>query len=163
MPEIKKKAEGFWSEFRGFAVKGNVIDLAVAVIVGNAFSAIVNSLVADIITPLLGMVTGNGATDVKNLAITLRPVINGSTSQPLLLRYGAFLQTIINFLVISLSIFLVFKILSSTRRKLFREGEQAVPEHEKPAQERLLEEIRDILKAESENEPARGHRKPQQE
>lgn len=147
MPKPVKQLGGFWSEFRSFAVKGNVMDLAIAVIVGNAFSAIVNSLVADIITPLLGTVTGDGVTDVKNLSFTLRsanPFL--SNSQPLLLRYGAFLQTIINFLVISLSIFLFFKIISSMRQRLFREGEGGVPEYEKPAQERLLEEIRDILK-----------------
>jgi large conductance mechanosensitive channel len=71
MPAIQQKARGFWKEFQSFAVKGNVVDLAVAVIVGNAFSAIVNSLVADIITPLLGLLTGNGATDIKNLSLTL--------------------------------------------------------------------------------------------
>ena len=147
MPVMKKKAQGFWGEFRSFAVKGNVIDLAVAVVVGNAFSAIVNSLVSDIITPLLGMVTGNGATDVKNLSITLRsPNPFVANSQPLLLHYGSFIQTIINFLVISLSIFLFFKILSGMRRRLFRDGEDATPPEQKPAQERLLEEIRDLLK-----------------
>ena len=112
-------------------MKGNVVDLAVAVVIGNAFSAVVNSLVADIVTPLLSMLTGSGATDIKNLSLTLRsPNPFVTNAQPLLLQYGTFLQAIINFLVISLSIFLFFKIISGARRKLFREGEEAVPPHE---------------------------------
>jgi large conductance mechanosensitive channel len=145
MPAKKEKKTGFWTEFRAFAVRGNVIDLAVAVVIGTAFSAIVNTLVSGIITPLLGLVTG-GTTDVKNLALPLRPIIAGSNAQPLLLQYGAFIQAIINFFIIAISIFLFFKIVSSARRKLMRDGEDAVPEHEKPAEERLLEEIRDLLK-----------------
>lgn len=147
MPPIPKKAHGFWKEFQSFAVKGNVVDLAVAVVVGNAFSAIVNSLVADIITPLLSLFTGNGATEIKNLSVTLRsPNPFVENAQPLLLHYGSFLQTIINFFVISLSVFVFFKIISSVRQRLFREGEET-PIAQKPAQERLLEEIRDLLKA----------------
>ncbi len=145
----KNKKQGFIAEFRNFAIKGNALELAIAVVIGNAFGAIVNSLVADIVTPLLGLVTGNGATDVKNLALTLRPVYPGDAAamQPLLLHYGTFVQTVINFLVISLSIFIVFKLLAHARTRLFRRGEDAVPEAQKPAQERLLEEIRDLLKA----------------
>ncbi|MDQ5955690.1 MAG: large conductance mechanosensitive channel [Patescibacteria group bacterium] len=146
MPDIQNRARGFWKEFQSFAVKGNVVDLAIAVVVGNAFSAIVSSLVADIITPLLSLFTGNGATEIKNLSLTLRsPNPFAQSAQPLLLHYGSFLQTIINFFVISLSIFLFFKIITSMRQKLFREGQQESPA-QKPAQERLLEEIRDLLK-----------------
>lgn len=146
--KIKEKASSFWSEFRGFAVKGNVLELAFAVIVGNAFGAIVNSLVGDIITPLLGFVTGKGGTDIKNLALVLRHGQQAATgvTPDIVLRYGSFIQTIINFLIVSLSIFLVFKLISSTRKRLFRQGEEAVPQYEKPAEERLLEEIRDLLK-----------------
>jgi len=148
MPNIQNRAQGFWKEFQSFAVKGNVVDLAIAVVVGNAFSAIVNSLVADIITPLLSLFTGNGATEIKNLSLTLRsPNPFVQSAQPLLLHYGSFLQTIINFFVISLSIFLFFKIITSMRQKLFREGQQE-SQAQKPAQERLLEEIRDLLKRE---------------
>lgn len=127
----------FWKEFRNFAVKGNAFDLAIAVVIGNAFSVIVNSLVSDIITPFLGLLTNN--IDLKTLAF---PLHDG-----LLVRYGAFIQTIINFFIITLSIFLVLRLLAMARRRVFREGEQAVPPAEKPAQERLLEEIRDLLKA----------------
>lgn len=129
---------GFWSEFRNFAVKGNALELAFAVVIGTAFTAVVNSLVNNIITPLLGLITGNGATDVKNYALTLHGVA---------ISYGIFLSAVINFFLISLSIFLVFKLISGARKKLFRQGEKAVPPEEKPAQERLLEEIRDLLKA----------------
>ena len=124
------------------------MDLAIAVVVGNAFSAIVNSLVADIITPLLSLLTGNGATEIKNLSLTLRsPNLFVQNAQPLLLHYGSFLQTVINFFVISLSIFLFFKIITSMRQKLFGDGQQESPA-QKPTQERLLEEIRDLLKRE---------------
>lgn len=145
--KIKQKAHGFWSEFRSFAIKGNALELAFAVIVGNAFSAIVNSLVADILTPLLGLVTGHSGADVKNLSVTLHGAAQtGTSTAEVVLRYGSFLQTIINFFIVSISIFLIFKLISSARRRLFRQGEEAVPQHEKPAQERLLEEIRDLLK-----------------
>jgi large conductance mechanosensitive channel len=127
---------GFWSEFKNFAVKGNAFDLAVAVVVGNAFSAVVNSLVGDIITPLIGLLTNN--VDFKTLAWTPHDGV--------VLKYGALIQTVINFFIISLSIFIVFKLLSAARRRVFKEGEKAVPPEQKPAQERLLEEIRDLLK-----------------
>ncbi|HVU80099.1 MAG TPA: large conductance mechanosensitive channel protein MscL [Candidatus Paceibacterota bacterium] len=134
---LKQKVTGFFADFRNFAVKGNAFDLAVAVVIGNAFTAIVNSLVGDVITPLLGIVTGS--VDLKSLAWTVRP--------DLVVKYGALLQATFNFLLVSLSIFIVFRLLTAARKRVFREGEKAVPEHEKPAQERLLEEIRDLLKA----------------
>ena len=129
------KTRGFWSEFRNFAVKGNAFELAIAVVVGNAFSGVVNSLVGDIITPLLGLVTNN--VDFKTLAVVLRPEV--------IIKYGAFLQALFNFVVISVSIFIVFKIMAAARKRIFREQE-VTPPYEKPAQERLLEEIRDLLK-----------------
>jgi large conductance mechanosensitive channel len=126
----------FWSEFRNFAIKGNALELAIAVVIGNAFGAVVNSLVGDIITPVLGLFTNS--VDLKKLV--------WSPHNGLVITYGSFLQSLVNFLIISLSIFMVFKLLSVARKKLFSEGEDAVPEHEKPAQERLLEEIRDLLR-----------------
>ncbi len=130
------KTRGVLREFKNFAVKGNAFELAIAVVIGTAFTAIVTSLVADIITPLLGVVTGS--VDLKTLAFEVRPNLT--------IRYGTFLQAIFNFLLVSLSIFAVFKILSAARKRVFREGEKAVSPYEKPAQERLLEEIRDLLK-----------------
>lgn len=129
--------KGFWSEFKNFAVKGNAFDLAVAVVIGNAFTAVVNSLVGDIITPLIGLLTNN--VDFKTLA--------WNPHDSLIIKYGAFIQAVINFFLISLSIFLVLKLLSIARKRVFRQGEKAVPPEQKPAQERLLEEIRDLLKA----------------
>jgi len=147
---ILNKTRGFFAEFRSFAVKGNALDLAIAVVVGNAFSAIVNSLVGDIITPLIGLVTP-GSNDLKNMSVSLgQPLFNtvtGTTTQPVVVHYGSFLATIVNFLLVTLSIFIVFKFLSVARKRVFKEGEKAVPPEEKPAQERLLEEIRDLLKA----------------
>ncbi len=131
-----KATRGFFEEFKNFAVKGNAIELAIAVVVGGAFSGIVNSLVGDIITPLLGLVTGN--VDFKTLAWQVNPSV--------IIKYGAFLQAVFNFLLISLSIFIIFKLMTSARKRIFREGEKAVPAYEKPAEERLLEEIRDLLR-----------------
>lgn len=132
-----KAAGGFFSEFQRFAVKGNALELAVAVVIGASFTGIVNSLVADLIMPLIGMLTNN--VDLKTLSWAVRPA--------LVIKYGAFLQAVFNFLVVSLSIFVVFKLLSGARARLFRKEEQgAIPPAERPAQERLLEEIRDLLK-----------------
>ncbi|HWB33917.1 MAG TPA: large conductance mechanosensitive channel protein MscL [Candidatus Paceibacterota bacterium] len=146
---ILDKTRGFFAEFRTFAVKGNAFDLAIAVVIGNAFSAIVNSLVGDIITPLIGLVTP-GSSDLKNMSVSVgQPIFNtvtGTTTQPVVVHYGSFLAAIVNFLLITLSIFVVFKLLAAARKRVFREGEKAVPPAEKPAQERLLEEIRDLLK-----------------
>lgn len=128
--------KGFWAEFRSFAVKGNAMDLAIAVVIGNAFSAVVQSLVGDIITPVIGLLTNN--VDFKTLA--------WQPHAGLVIKYGAFLQAVFNFLIISLSIFIVFKMLAAARKTLFRQGEKATPPEQKPAQERLLEEIRDLLK-----------------
>jgi large conductance mechanosensitive channel len=128
---------GFWAEFKNFAVKGNAIELAIAVVIGNAFSGVVNSLVGDIITPVLGLITNH--VDFKTLTWSPYP--------SLVIKYGSFIQALINFLVIALSIFVIFKFISATRKRLWRRGEEEkVPEHEKPAQERLLEEIRDLLR-----------------
>jgi large conductance mechanosensitive channel len=137
---MKNKAfsgtRGFFAEFRNFAIKGNAFELAIAVVIGNAFSAVVNSLVGDIVTPFLGLVTNH--VDFKTLV--------WEPYGGLIVRYGNFLQVLFNFAVVSLSIFIVFKILSSMRKRVFeRHEEEQVAEHEKPEDVRLLEEIRDIL------------------
>jgi len=133
-----KAAGGFFSEFQRVALDRKPLELAVAVVIGASFTGIVNSLVADIITPLLGFLTNN--VDLKTLSWAVRP--------DLVIKYGAFLQAIFNFLVVSISIFVIFKMLSGARERLFRKEERgAIPPQEKPAQERLLEEIRDLLKS----------------
>jgi large conductance mechanosensitive channel len=132
-----QRTGSLWKEFKSFAVKGNAFDLAIAVVVGASFTAIVNSLVADIVTPLLGIITGN--VDFKTLVWEVRP--------GLLVKYGSFMQAVFNFLVVSVSIFVVFKTISSARKRLFvEEQKEPPPPAQKPAQERLLEEIRDLLK-----------------
>ena len=128
--------KGLLAEFKTFAIKGNAFELAIAVIVGNAFSAIVTSLVGDVISPLLGLVTGN--VDFKTLSFALKP--------DLVIRYGALLQAIFNFLVVALSIFLVFKLFSAARKRFSKEEAVTPAEKQVSRQEHLLEEIRDLLK-----------------
>lgn len=119
------------NEFKKFAMRGNVIDLAVGVIIGGAFGKIVSSLVNDIIMPIITMLVG--AVDVKDLAY-------GS------LKYGIFIQSIIDFLIIAFSIFLFIKFLSRFKKK----EEEVKVEVKIDKQEVLLTEIRDLLKAEKE-------------
>jgi large conductance mechanosensitive channel len=122
-----------WKEFKEFAIKGNVIDLAIGVIIGTAFGKIVTSLVNDLLMPILGLLSGG--IDLNDLSYAY-----GETE----IRYGAFLQSIVDFLIISVSIFFFVKALS--RLKLNKKEEPA-PEPPKPSQEEaLLAEIRDLLK-----------------
>ena len=132
-----------WNEFKDFAFKGNVIDMAVGVVVGGAFSKIVTSLVGDIITPLIGILTAG--VDFKDLKYILSYAEDGVT--PLnTLNYGMFLQNIIDFIIIALSIFLFVKLITTARKKLEKPVEEAPKEDPKPTSEDLLTEIRDLLK-----------------
>lgn len=129
----------FWEEFKAFAMKGNVLDLAVAVVIGTAFSAIVNSLVANIITPLVGILF-NGV-DFKNEVWLVRGVE---------IQYGVFLQSVFDFFIIALSIFLFIRLLAKLKRK--KKIEEVVEEEPKiDPQEKLLTEIRDILLEQNKN------------
>lgn len=131
-------------EFRDFAVKGNVVDLAVAVVIGGAFGKIVTSLVNDIIMPILGILIGG--INFENLKWVISPA-NGDIAE-VAIRYGAFLQSMVDFLIISFSIFIFVKILTSFKKK------SSAPEvvSAAPAKEvLLLEEIRDLLKEKQEN------------
>jgi large conductance mechanosensitive channel len=121
-----------WNEFKKFALKGNVLDLAVGVVIGAAFGKIVSSLVDNIITPLVGLIIGG--INVSNLSYTL-----GSAE----LKYGLFLQNILDFFIIAFSIFLVIKGLSRFKKK-----EQAAAPAKPDNKEALLMEIRDLLKQE---------------
>ncbi len=116
-------------EFREFAVKGNVVDLAVGVIIGAAFGKIVSSLVEDVVMPVLGVVMGG--LNFSGLALNV-----GSAT----LKYGKFLQTCLDFLIIAWAIFLLIKLVNRLKR------EEPPPPAAKPRQEELLEEIRDRLK-----------------
>ncbi|MGR6003143.1 large conductance mechanosensitive channel protein MscL [Bacillus cereus] len=122
-----------WNEFKKFAFKGNVVDLAVGVVIGAAFGKIVSSLVKDIITPLLGMVLGG--VDFTSLHFGY-----GKSA----VMYGNFIQTIFDFLIIATSIFMFVKVFNKLTSKKEEEKEEEIPEPTK--EEELLGEIRDLLK-----------------
>ena len=132
----------FASEFKQFISRGNVVDMAVGVVVGSAFTAIVNSLVKDIVTPLISLLFGG--VDFSGLKVVFRAATE--TTEELALTYGNFLQAIVNFLLVSLAIFSVVKAMNSFRKK----EEETAPEPEAPAEPSedilLLREIRDSLK-----------------
>ena len=127
---------GLIQEFKEFALKGNVVDMAVGVIIGGAFGTIVNSLVGDIMMPLFGVLTGG--TDFSKLAIELGPEN--------FLKYGSFIQNIINFLIIAGSMFAMIKVMNTVTAKFKKEEETKAEEPKGPTQEELLAEIRDLLK-----------------
>ena len=132
-------------EFKEFAFKGNVVDMAVGVIIGGAFGTIVSSLVNDVIMPIFGHITAG--MDFKNLKIVLsEAVMDGATvvKPEAAICYGSFVQNIINFLIIAFSIFMVIKVVSKGFRKKKAEEEAAAPPA--PTTEELLTEIRDLLK-----------------
>jgi large conductance mechanosensitive channel len=128
---------GLAAEFKEFAMKGNVIDLAVGVVIGAAFGKIVNSLVADVIMPPIGLAIGG--VDFKNLAVTLG---TDPAGQPVLFKYGVFVQTIFEFLIIALALFMVIKAINRLKRP--EPVAPAVPAAP-PRTEVLLQEIRDLL------------------
>ena len=130
-------------EFKEFSMKGNMVDMAVGIIIGGAFGKIISSLVADVIMPPIGMLVGG--MDFSSLAITLKAA-EGDTPA-VLLNYGAFIQTLIDFLIIAFSVFLLIKGMNSMRKR--NEKEEAAPapaDPEPTAEEKLLSEIRDLLK-----------------
>lgn len=141
MEALRKKAGGFLSEFWKFAAKGNVFDLAVAVILGNAFSAVVNSLVADVAMPLLSIATGS----IDDLS-----ALKYSLAGRVVIGYGHLLQVFINFLVIAFAIFLMFKLVQAVRARISRQEEEHPETKPEPSEEqKILMEIRDILKQQS--------------
>ena len=139
----------FLNEFKAFAMKGNVVNMAVGVVIGGAFGKIVTSLVNDIIMPLVTLMTG--AADFTELRWVLVPEVlneaNEVVSAGISINYGAFLQNIIDFLIVALAIFCVIKAinkLSDLRKK--EEAEKAPETPKGPTAEELLVEIRDLLK-----------------
>ena len=129
---------GFISEFKEFAMKGNVMDMAVGVIIGGAFGKIVSSVVDDILMPLVGMITGN--VDFATLSYQI-----GEGEGAAVLKYGSFIQNTVDFIIVAFCIFLMLKGIN----KLNRKKEEPAPEPEAPkgpTQEELLAEIRDLLK-----------------
>src|SRR5688572_2592620 len=128
-------------EFREFISRGNVIDLAVAVVIGAAFTGIVNSLVNDIITPIMGILMGG--VDFSSLAIQVGEAV---------IAYGKFIQAIINFLIIAIVVFLMVRTINQIKRRFEQEKVEQPPAAPEPtAEEKLLMEIRDLLKASGES------------
>ncbi|MFC3750702.1 large conductance mechanosensitive channel protein MscL [Paenibacillus sp. GCM10012306] len=127
-----------WKEFKSFALKGNVLDLAVAVIIGAAFGKIVSSLVEDIIMPIIGLLIGG--INLNELTLTYGDAV---------VKYGVFLQTVVDFFIIAFSIFMAIKLASKFKKK--EEVKEEVVEAPAPEPEvALLTEIRDLLKKQQE-------------
>jgi len=125
----------FLGEFKEFISKGNVIDLAVAVVIGNAFNAIVTSLVNDVIMPLVGILIGG--INFSGLTATV-----GTAD----LKYGIFLQNVVNFLIVAFTIFIVVKAFNTLQEKTKKKEEKKIEIPKKSDEVLLLEEIRDLLK-----------------
>jgi large conductance mechanosensitive channel len=130
---------GFLKEFKDFAFKGNVIDLATAVIIGAAFGKIVSSLVSDIIMPPIGMLLGG--LDFKDLKLVIKEAVDKAPA--VTWNYGMFIQNIIDFLIIAFCIFMLIKAVQKASKK---KAEAPAPPPDPSAQEKLLMEIRDLLK-----------------
>ena len=132
---MKEKSKGFFGEFKAFIARGNVMDMAVGVIIGGAFSAITTSLINDIIMPLLGIFTGS----ISFAAMAVE--VNGAV-----IGYGNFIQAILNFLVMAFVVFCLVKTMNSFHRKKEEAPTQPAPEPEPSAEEKLHYDIRVHLK-----------------
>ncbi|BCA27049.1 MULTISPECIES: large-conductance mechanosensitive channel protein MscL [Pseudomonadaceae] len=134
------------SEFKAFAVKGNVVDMAVGIIIGAAFGKIVSSFVGDVVMPPVGMLVGG--VDFSDLAITLKAAEGNAPA--VVLAYGKFIQTVLDFVIVAFAIFMGVKVINKLKRE-----EAAAPEVP-PAptkDQELLSEIRDLLKAQQKQQP----------
>ena len=138
--EITKKGKGFISEFKDFVLKGNVMDMAIGVIIGTAFADIVNALTADFINPVIGLL---GGADVAG-EVVIKTLSDGTKVS---LNYGHFITQVINFLIMAFVLFLILKVFNSIveagKKKLVKEEEAAPKKSDEVV---LLEEIRDLLK-----------------
>ena len=139
-----KKKSTFFSDFKDFISKGNIMDLAVAVVIGGAFGKIVSSLVADIIMPLLGLITGG--VSLADKAVVLKEA-EGETPANLL-KWGAFVQYIIDFLLVALCIFIVLRIIKKAKEKAeaLKKKEEEEKKEEEPAKPTPAEESAEALK-----------------
>ena len=126
-------------EFKAFAMRGNVVDMAVGIIIGGAFGKIVSSFVSDVIMPQIGMILGG--TDFSNLSFVLKEA--SDDVEAVTLNYGMFLNTVIDFIIIAFAIFMAIKVMNKMKRK---EEEKPSAPPEPPADVKLLTEIRDLLK-----------------
>lgn len=133
----------FINEFKQFAVKGNAVDMAVGVIIGGAFGKIVSSIVDDIIMPPIGwLIGGVNFSDLK-IKLPAEKIADGIEMQAATINYGNFIQTLIDFLIIALCVFLLVKGLNRLTRK---KDDEPAPAPKPSAEEKLLTEIRDLLK-----------------
>lgn len=133
---MKDCMKQFLKDFKEFSMRGNVMDMAIGVIIGGAFGKIVSSLVGDVIMPALSLITGS--VSLQDLSFTLQ-----TKGTPIVLKYGLFLQSVLDFLVIAFSIFIVIKIIGKLHKKKKDEASETPP---KPTKEEvLLTEIRDLL------------------
>jgi len=128
------------SEFKDFAMRGNVVDMAVGIVIGGAFGKIVSSFVADVLMPPIGLLLGG--VSFSDLAIMLKDAV-GETA-PVMINYGSFIQTVVDFVIIAFAIFLVVKAMNSMKKP--EEEPAPAPDPGPSAEETLLGEIRDLLK-----------------
>jgi large conductance mechanosensitive channel len=130
-----------WNEFKDFINRGNVMDLAVGVIIGAAFGKIVSSVVDDLISPVIGKITGG--IDLSRMALSLGTKMDGEKVIEVAIKYGSFAQNVINFLIVAFVIFLLVKAYNRLRKDTLKEKPSPLP----TPTESLLAEIRDLLKA----------------
>ena len=130
---------GMLKEFKTFVMRGNVVDMAVGIIIGSAFGKIVSSLVADVVMPPIGVLLGG--VDFSNLVITIKGAADGAAA--VTLNYGKFIQTVVDFVIIGFSIFMIIKAMNAFKRKEIEAPSEPPPP---PREEVLLTEIRDLLK-----------------
>lgn len=140
----------FLNDFKEFALKGNVIDMAVGVIVGGAFGKIVTSLVNDILMPVISIITGgDGYKNLKYVITEGRPAADGVAAvEEVAVNYGLFIQNIVDFIIIALCIFIALRVTMKFMHKE-KEAEAEAPAPEPSTEEKLLTEIRDILRKDS--------------
>ncbi len=132
---------GMVQEFKEFALKGNMVDMAVGIIIGGAFGTIVKSLVGDVIMPFIGYFSGG--LDFSKLSKSLGEGLDG---KEVLINYGLFLNALIAFLIVAFVLFMMIKMMNKAKEAMAKEEAEAEKAAEPPAQEQLLAEIRDLLK-----------------
>ena len=139
-----EKKKGIAAEFKEFITRGNVMDMAVGIIMGSAFTAIIKSLVDDVLMPIIGILFGG--VDFTSLKVVLRAADEAAGIEEAALRYGNFIQNIVSFLLIAVVIFLMVKGMNKLRRKKEEPAPAPAPAPEPSEEVKLLTEIRDALK-----------------
>ena len=146
---MKEKGKGFFGEFKEFIARGNVMDMAVGVIIGGAFGKISTSLVNDVIMPAVSMLTGGVDFSAWKIVLKQAVIENGEEiAAAVTINFGAFLATILDFLIVAFAIFCVIKAINNMHRKKEEPAPEPAPEPEPEpsAEEKLLTDIRELLK-----------------